>query len=203
MNDVANADVRRMRAFFAKNPIPRGMKYDPAAATLAAIQRKVAVSSIPASALRGQRTPGLTRIVRDHLSALPLRQFSVSTASLFSARLNATTDELLTSLPRKVRRWGVARKAMNLFLRDAFYNQFLAAHYRLNKAAAFYELPLDSITALAVDDHDDEWDLPRWRGLLHLPPEASSTYQLAASDMAAEFGCVRAHLDAFIWAAPR
>lgn len=178
-------------------------KYDPAESTLAAIQRKVAVSALPASALRGQRTPGLIRIARDVFSCLPLGQFGVANAKLFASRLESCTDDLLSEFPRRARRWGVARKAVNLFLRDAFYNQFLAGKYNLGRSAAHYELPLDSYTAKALDDYDDEWDLPAWRGLRGLTAAQSSVYQSAAEDMAEEYGCVRVHLDAHIWAQPR
>jgi hypothetical protein len=74
-------------------------KYDPAESTLAAIQRKVAVSALPASALRGQRTPGLIRIARDVFSCLPLGQFGVANAKLFASRLESCTDDLLSEFP--------------------------------------------------------------------------------------------------------
>lgn len=192
-------DDRLMDELFAM-PYP---KYDPAVWTLKAIQRKVAVSALPASALRGQRTPGLIRIARDFFTSLPLGPFGVVNAKLFASRLNSCTDELLSKFPRQARRWGVARKSVNLFLRDAFYNQFLAARYNLGRSEAYYELPLDSYTAKALDEFDDEWDLPRWRGLRGLTAADSAVFQSAANDMATEYGCLRVHLDAYIWAQPR
>ncbi len=171
--------------------------------TLKAIHRKVAVSSIPASALRGQRTPGIIRTARDFLSTAPLAQFGVASEKAFASRLDAITNDLLAEFPKKARRWGVARKAVNLFLRDAYYNQFLATEYHLSRAAIFFELPLDSYTAAAVYNNDDEWDLPKWRGLGPLTPLENAAYQEAAIDMATEYGCERVHLDAYIWGMPR
>lgn len=151
-------------------------KVDQRAATLAAIQAKVAISSIPASALRGQRAPGLTKTVRRFFERLPLAQFGVANGKVFASRLDDVTLRLLKMFPRHARHWGVARKTVNLFLRDAYYNQFLALKYQLSRTAAFYELPLDSYTARALRVFDDEWDLPKWNGLGRLSPDGSRVY---------------------------
>ena len=188
---------RSIDELLATNPYP---KVDPAARTLAAIQRKVAVSAIPPSALRGQATPGLSRIAHDVFTDLELGQFGVTSATLFVSRLNSCTDALLAEFPKRARHWGVARKAVNLFLRDAYYNQFLATKHGLARAAAHYELPLDRLTATHLDDRDDEWDFPKWRGVKWLTRADSAMYQRAAQNMAEEYGCVRVHLDAYIWA---
>ncbi len=177
--------------------------YKSALETLKAIHRKVAVSSLPASALRGQRSPGLIRTARDFFADVDLGQFGVTGGELFASRLDSLTDDLLLEFPRKARRWGVARKAVNLFLRDAYYNRFLATAYHLSRAAHFYELPMDSYTAKALDDHDDEWDLPDWLGVGRLTASQNAVFQEAAVDMAFDYECERVHLDAYIWAARR
>ncbi len=190
-----------MDELFAGAPaVPDGAA---AFATIRAIQRKVAVSALPASALRGQRTPGLIRCARDFFTDLQLIQFGVTEIDAFVTALDEVTHELLATFPKTARRWGIARKAVNLFLRDAYYNQFLATEYGLSGAAAFYELPLDSYTARALDEFDDERDLPTWRTVAQLTESDSAEYQEAATDMAAEYDCVRVHLDAYIWGRPR
>jgi hypothetical protein len=196
-----DADARAAMSEFLATA--RYGRSDPKAATLAAIQRKVAISAIPASALRGQSAPGLIETARRFFHTLPLAPFGVTNGKRFASRLDEATLLLLKTFPRHARHWGVARKAINLFLRDAFYNQFLASKYRLSRAAAFYELPLDSITSKAIREFDDEWDFPKWNGLGHISVEESRMYQDAATDIAMEYDCERVHLDAHIWAAPR
>lgn len=176
-------------------------KVDTAARTLMKIQHKVAVSSIPASALRGQGSPGLIGVAREFFRVLPLGQFGVTSSKRFTSRLDAVTEDLLRRFPRKARHWGVARKAVNLFLRDAFYNQFLSSKYHLSRSARFYELPLDRRTAEALTDFDDERDLPRWLGVKHLTEKCSALFQEAATEIAADddHSCERIHLDAYFW----
>lgn len=165
---------------------------------LVAIQHKVAISALPASALRGQRAPGLISIAREACEHLPLGQFGVASGKVFAERLDRYTAEMLAAFPRKARHWGVARKALNLFLRDAYYNQFLAAKYNLNRAAAHFELPLDSKTAAKLHEEEDG-HLPAWRGVKYLTAAQSAEYQLAATDLALDYDCHRVHLDAHIW----
>jgi hypothetical protein len=162
------------------------------------VQRKVAISAIPASALRGQRYPGLTRLVRDFLSALPLKQFGVAGPKLFVHRLDGATNQLLSTLPRQVRHWGVARKAVNLFLRDSFYNAYLRDRFALQAAELLYEVPLDEVVATGLARIVPR-DLPRWPGVKYLTPKLSQIYQQATAIQAERMGMARVHLDIYLW----
>ena len=51
----------------------------------------------------------------------------------------------MKKLPKKSRRWGRARKGLNIFLRDCLYTVHIRKAYRLDQAEQFFELPLDSI----------------------------------------------------------
>jgi len=81
---------------------------------------------------------------RGFLEKLDLADF---TRGAFAEVLDVKTNELraafLTKLPADAECWGLARKVLNLYLRDAYYNRFLCEHYRLNEIAAELETPLD------------------------------------------------------------
>ena len=110
----------------------------------------------------------------------------------------ADCPELLQgSLPKSGRSWGLARKLLNIFLRDSLYTGYLNKAYGLRAAERFLEIPLDSITAERIRERMPE--LPRWPGVRHLGPELSAAYQAAALRLAAKQGVRRVHLDAYWW----
>lgn len=164
------------------------------------IQNHTARVAITASATRKQGK-GVRQTAYEFMAELPLRPFGTGNPHLFAARLNSVTLRLLSRLPRRCRkRWGLARKLINIFLRDALYTTYLAKAYRLHRAAAFYEVPLDSIVAkklraLCRDDH-----LNRWKSLRSLERSASRQYQRAAATLATKHGINRVDLDAWLWA---
>jgi hypothetical protein len=168
---------------------------------IAKIQRKVAVSAIPASALRAQGAPGVVRATRDFLTDTRLLSFTVRNEATFARRLDATTRSLCSSLPRRACAWGTGRKAINLFLRDALYNVYLTNEFELSRMEPFLEIPLDSYVARYIRSHFDG-RLPRWRGVRALDVPTSAAYQAAARAVAAKRGLPRVHLDAYIWADP-
>jgi len=112
---------------------------------LAAVQARTARISASASATRGQGK-GVVKAARDYLTTLPLSEFALARRTLFLARLEYHTLALVKVLPAKARRWGLARKLLNIFLRDALYTTYLAERYGLKRSELFYEIPLDSIT---------------------------------------------------------
>src|SRR5712692_4621994 len=87
-----------------------------------AIQRRAAVIAIGPSTVRGQGASGIVKAVSEFLAVLSLRPFAVSEAGRFRAALNSSTDDLVRTLPSKARSWGLARKCLNIFLHDAYYN---------------------------------------------------------------------------------
>lgn len=165
------------------------------------MQRKVAVSAIPASALRGQGAAGVVCAARDFLSHLRLEPFCVDDARAFARHLETKTRSLCDRLPRDARAWGTARKALNLFLRDAMYNAYLLKKLKLGRMETFLEVPLDSYVSQFLKDNSGV-DLPRWPGVRALDPSVSAAYQAAAADLAKRRGMYRVHLDIYIWADP-
>ncbi len=166
---------------------------------IAAIQNKVAVSAVGASALRGLRTEGVVAHAQRYLATMRLRRFSTSKAADFRSRLDEETLQLQRALPSGARFCGVARKALNLFLRDAAYNAFLRAHFGLAAADDWYEVPPDAVVAKGLQRYDRDHRLPAWRGVKHLTPAASAKYQRLAGTVACEEGIARVHLDTFLW----
>jgi hypothetical protein len=157
--------------------------------------------SVSASATRGQRTPGLVDAARGRLARVPLRLFGVASERKFRTALNRETELLRLALPRSARRWGVARKLLNIYLRNALYTSYLQDAYQLGAAEGWYEIPLDAIVAKQL--RFEVGGLPRWPGVKHLTPGVSALYQLAARAVAARHGVAPVHLDAKWWGGPR
>ena len=157
--------------------------------------------SVSASAARGQRSPGLVSAARAHIGALPLRDFGVASQNRFMSALDRHTELLRRACPPAARRWGLARKLLNIFLRNALYTSYLRHAYRLHLAEEWYEIPLDSIVAKRLKV--EVGGLPRWVGVKHLTPGVSVLYQEAARTAAAKLRVPRVHLDAMWWGGPR
>lgn len=166
------------------------------------IQAYEARAAIPPSTLRGQPT-GTIAATRRFLIDLSLKQFGIASSSLFYARLDLATDELRQTLPAKARHWGLSRKALNIFLRNAFYNRYLNEQYDLQTAERLFEVPLDSITAKYLYERAAKKELPRWLGVMHLTPEHNRLYQQVAQRVATEEGIAPVHLDAYWWGGTR
>jgi len=169
---------------------------------LSAIQSRAARGAVGASAARGRGNAGVVRAARTYLRNANLRKFGES-PKLFERRLDQETDALRAALPRGARHWGVARKLLNIFLRDCLYTTYLEAEYRLRAIEKLLEIPLDSVTAKALKRASGRGCLPRWPGVRHLTPEVSAAFQAAARSEAARQGIARVHLDAFMWSQSR
>ena len=163
------------------------------------IQEFEAVSAVGSSAVRGQ--PSRTAdACRDFLKKVNLMKVPRRSAALFSRWLNHETQRLQRKLPNPNRPWGIARKALNLFLRSCFYNRFLCERYRLDRIASWLEVPLDSVVAKKLKEHAGRGILPKWLGLGGLTPEDSEAFQRHSLEYAAEKGLpARVFLDNYLW----
>lgn len=163
-----------------------------------ATQRRVARTAASVSATRNQGK-GAVGAARAYFCRLRLRRFGVSRRRVFRTRLDRATRHLVSALPRGARSWGLARKLLNIFLRDALYTTYLSGHFHLAKAEPFLEIPLDSITARRLRENAGRRVLPPWRGVKHLTSEANERYQVYAAHVARARGVARVHLDTFWW----
>ena len=162
------------------------------------LQRKVAFTAVGPSALRGQGK-GVLRASQNFLAQMSLVRVPKSSAKRFQLWLDRQTELLLDNLPIKNRPWGAARKAINLFLRDALYNQYLSKQFKLQSIESWLEVPLDSVVAKGLKLNSNRGELPRWPGLKNLEPNVSEGFQVFASEQANLKGIARVHLDMYLW----
>jgi len=170
---------------------------------LGAVQSRAARAAIGASAMRGRGNKGAAAACRSFLCQLDLSPFGTADGDAFARELDRSTRELLAKLPREARHWGLARKALNIFLRDAFYTTYLDSAFHLRRAEHLFEIPLDSITATQLKRATGRAVLPRWPGVKHVAPSLSSEFQKAAAVQARKKGIARVHLDAYWWSLGR
>lgn len=161
------------------------------------LQKRLAETAIGPSTLRNQGSKGVVQIARDFLRAIDLRDFLRRNSNQYQNVLDKHTEELRRSFPRNAQNWGAARKALNIFLRDSFYNRYLYDEFSLGRLEFWLELPLDKYVGEALLTYDRT--LPRWRSIKYLTPRDSSRYQQAASRWAGEKNMARIHLDIWLW----
>jgi hypothetical protein len=187
-----------------------------------AVQRRVAVVAIGPSAVRGKGNTGVASAAREFLASLSLASFAVTDCRAFREALKSATEQLQNSFPKEGGSWGLARKCVNLFLCDAFFNRYLHLEYGLAVAEEFFEIPLDGIVAKALSQYVRDplrllkrlapldcialkpngakvKPLPTWPGVKHLTPLVSDAYQEVARDLAGALRITRVHLDTFLW----
>jgi hypothetical protein len=136
---------------------------------------------------------------RGFLGSLRLGDFGTTDERAFAQRLELATGGLREILPKAARNWGLARKLLNIFLRDSLYTVYLTTEHGLDVAEPFLEVPLDSITAKRIRGKVPT--VPRWPGVKHLDPSISAAYQQAALSLARQYGVARVHLDTYWWGA--
>src|SRR5450759_2157906 len=167
---------------------------------LEAVQSRVARVSVSASAVRGSKA-GTVEAARGFLRRLDLTPFGSDSA--FSEVLDRSTDALRVALPRGVQHWGLARKLLDIFLRDCLYTTYLKEAFHLRNSEAEYEIPLDSITALHLKRAAGRGGLPSWPGVKNVRPSLNAQFQAAAEAEAKRMGIPRVHLDAVLWSQSR
>jgi hypothetical protein len=170
---------------------------------LHAAHSRVARLAIGPSTVRGKKSKGVISNVRRFLRSIQLQSFGVSDRAAFRRVLDRTTDRLARKLPKHSRQWGLARKVLNMFLRDCLYNFYLRREHSLHRVERFLELPLGSITARQVRQATRRKKLAAWPGVRRLRKTLSDEYQNAAQEIALKKGVARVHLDALWWSVGR
>jgi hypothetical protein len=153
--------------------------------------------------VRGRGNTGAVACCRTFLRRdVDLADFGTRDPRLFARALDRSTTQLRSALPKGAQHWGIARKVLNIFLRDSLYNSYLSRRYSLSQAEALFELPLDSFTAAGLRASSEQ-HLSRWRGVRYVTPALNKEYQLAAMLVANQKGFARVHLDSLWWSADR
>ena len=148
--------------------------------------------------MRGAGNTGVVTAARTHLGCLDLRPFGTRDDDRFRAELNSATTRLRAVLPEYSRHWGLARKGLNIFLRDCLYTVHLRKRYQLDRAELFFEVPLRQHQRQVHSRFGRRWPAS-WRGVRALDYRTSKRYQDAAARIAVSRGIPPIHLDAICW----
>ena len=165
------------------------------------IQNRLASGVTSSSALRNQGAPGVVQAAREFLSCLDLKPLGKVPTGRYTKTLDTWTERLRRKLPRGAKNWGTARKALNIFLVEVFFNRFLGPKYRMDRLKDALETPLDSQARDEIRRFARKrgLSLPDFRTIRGLTDQVSREYQEAASRMAAENRIPRACLDLIVW----
>lgn len=165
---------------------------------LLAFQARAARGALGVTTMRSAGAKDAVRAGRVFLSEIDLSAFRTAGSSRFLDALDGTTDGLQQAFPRYARHWGLARKGLNIFLRDCLCNVYLRDAYSLQMAEPFYEVPLDLNTGTRLHQLS-HGSLPEWATVRDLTREVSDEFQALAARIAEERGIARVHLDAIWW----
>ena len=86
-----------------------------------------------------------------HQNLYPIINLEHVAACKTENELKALLDSYTSKMKQKIAKpihaehWGMCRKAINLYLRDCYYNKVLNEHFKLGKIAAYLETPIDSL----------------------------------------------------------
>lgn len=163
------------------------------------IQDFTAIQAVGTSAVRGQPA-GTLKTVQQYCSGLHLDLLAEMDRDEYAQWLNTRTRILRSRLPSRRKPWGIARKALNLFMRSCLYNAYLSRESHLARIQRWMEIPLDGAVARGLKKHAGRGQLPRWPGLKRVGPEDSAQYQEHAEQYARELGLpARVFLDNYLW----
>ena len=167
------------------------------------IQIRIANTSIGPSTLRGQGAKCVAKTAREYLANLDLTMLEDIDESRFCSWLDNETEELRRRFPEGAQNWGAARKALNVFLENAFYDRFLSKEYGLDRLEGTLEIPLDKQVAAGLKKDREKnritCPLPNWDRIKTLTPEVSKRFQDCASEIARAKRTSRIFLDLEYW----
>jgi hypothetical protein len=174
----------------------------PDADLLGKIKEFVAYDAVGVTAVRGQR-PRTRDAVLKFLNRMEIAQIP-RTKVAFKRWLDQQTMLLAKKLPDPAKPWGVARKALNLYLRACCYNHYLRGQYCLGDIETLLEVPVDSKVAGGLREANTWMLLPSWKGLKGLEPRANEAFQECAVVLSKRMGLpARVFLDHFLFLAAR
>jgi hypothetical protein len=164
---------------------------------LQAVQNFLA-NALSISTVRRMGPSGTLEAIRTFLKGISLADVNKTKPSNYAHKLDDLTKNLQSALP-KPGHWGVARKCLNLFFRDALYNFYLRQEFDLTVFEKHLEIPLDSFVGRALRKEAEGCDLPRWQSVIGLDAESSARFQDVAARVAKRKGTERVHLDMLYW----
>jgi hypothetical protein len=160
-----------------------------------ALQIRLARLAVGPSTVRGPGNKNALRKSRKFLRELDIRLFAARSQREFQRALDRETNRLRRRYVNH--NWGLARKVLNIFLRDCLYSRHICQRYRLLRVAKYFELPLDSKTGGELCKQDG--GLAKWATIKGLTPKRHRQYQEAAKRVSRREGLLRVDLDALWW----
>jgi hypothetical protein len=174
-----------------------------AASHRSALRAYQARISITQPTVRGQGEGVLAALHHFLAFDFQLGGMRTTTERSYIKRLDRATEALQRALGRKSGSFGLARKLLNIYMRDCFYSRLLCSKYRLESIEPFLEVPLDSFVATGLIAEAERLGqfrrLPTWRTIKGLEREESDRLQSFASELAATRKHDRVHLDVTLW----
>ena len=168
-------------------------------AFLALVQQFTAVQAVGTSAVRGQRS-GTLGAIHAYLGRLRLDPLAGMDRIDYTRWLDVHTVRLQKKLRGRQMPWGIARKAMNLFMRSCLYNTYLSRAFHLARVQRHMEIPLDGAVARGLKRRAGRGKLPQWPGLSWLKADVSLQYQDQATTCVRSLGLPgRVFLDNYLW----
>ena len=166
---------------------------------IASVQKFMAIQAVSASTVRGLPAGSLGKI-QAYLGRLRLGRLAGMDGSDYARWLDAKTRDLQNKLRGCRKRWGLARKVLNLFIRQCLYNTYLSRKFRLARVQKHMEMPLDSKVARGLKEDAGRGALPPWPRLIRLDRNTSQKFQEHAEDYASRKGLpARVFLDNYLW----
>ena len=165
------------------------------------IQYRIANLSFGVGTFRRQPS-GTTQAAINFCRDLGLIDFSsIKNEDEYLNELGKQTNLLMEKLPSKS--WGIARKALNIFLFQTAHDIILSAKYNLTKLIPYLEVPLDNPNALKLKNKaKQEGIILNWKNIKDLKKIDSDAFQKYAKKIAQdEHNCSRCYLDLFYWRA--
>lgn len=163
------------------------------------MQIRAAKGAAGPSTIRGMAPAGTADLIKQYLLNIDIKRIRARTESNFLKKLEIITDELLEILPQGSQHWGMARKCVNIFLRNCLYNKYLCSHYKLELTEEWLEIPLDSHVGKGLIANSERGSLPKWEKVISLTREQSDQYQKAARELAEKKHVCRVHLDDWLY----
>jgi len=163
------------------------------------VQRYVAKIAIGPSSLRNSGSPGVIKAAQNYLGNMDLKSLKTIETEEYAGWLEEKTQELQDKFPPPANKWGLARKALNIFLCHSYLNWYLHKGYSLHRLRNVMETPLDSIAANRLRKETEGQILPRWITVSGLTHEKSNKYQQVAAMVAKRLGVPRACLDVVLF----
>ena len=163
------------------------------------MQKRAANDAVGASTIRGMAPAGTAKTIKDYLRGIEIKSVIARSKAGFAKKLDALTNGLMEKLPDGSKHWGMARKCVNIFLRNCLYNRYLCSHYKLERLEKWLEIPLDSHVGKGLIANFEKGTLPRWKKVIELTREQSVQYQSAALGLAKKKNVCRIHLDDWLY----